>query len=66
MPLMRVKYEPTNEGKGMKTIYCIHRKAAWIFIRKSIKYKFDVSGESPTPFELHCYSQGLLGCGAEL
>lgn len=63
--LMRVRYELSNEGTGMKILYCIQRKAAWIFNGKSMKYKIDVSGENPPTFELHWYSRGLPGCGAK-
>lgn len=47
----------------------IHTAAAQIFNRKlwslkSMKYEISVAGEIPTAFELHCYSPGLPGCGA--
>lgn len=53
------------EAKGMKTIYCLHRKATWIFCRKSVEYKINISGENPTPLECCCYSQGLPGHGTK-
>lgn len=70
IPLIRVRCEPSNQGKGIGNIHCIHTEAARIFNRKlwnlkPTKCKISVSGEIPTTFELHCYSQGHPGCGAK-